>query len=640
MRVDMSIRSILLVTVSVLSLLILLLSGRGTYKQWQRLNEIHALKDASYLSDGLLDLSDKLAIERHVSFSILHAPDRASIKGLKASLQESRQETDKAFETMLPMLDAYGLPDLRPRTQAIQRQLEDLRALRKEMDGLLRATKVRSSRDVANRLFSLSTDIIVQTQSLWMDFIKRFVEADPVVNAQMSFKYLLLVTREYTGRGHTLIGSLIVENAGLVPQEQAQLLRWQGIVAFGWSLLHTLADEGKLNPLLSPYLKDAESDHSNIESMVQDIFYMPTGKVKTPYPINAELWLELTRQATDSLYALRDATLHETQHYVASLDAEARQTITFYALIFVFTLMLCAYSFVTIITRVIRPINNMVDALVAATEGKIVPPARAQMQQQDEIGKLSRVLYHFQQNYDELKRSNRELDNFAYIASHDLREPLRGLSHQAGFLLEDYKDKLDETGVGHLNNIVFLSQHMNRFIHDLLYYSQLGRSELMIEEVDLNDVIDEIRDDIRGFIEAHRAQVVVPQTLPCVSCDRQRITEVFTALIRNGVIYNDKPEPRVEIGVRPDAPLPHGGEGMAFYVKDNGIGIKPEFQDVVFRIFKRLRSSGAMDETGTGAGLTFVKKIIERHDGRIWLESAPGVGTTFYFTLNEGIGGY
>jgi two-component system, LuxR family, sensor kinase FixL len=236
----------------------------------------------------------------------------------------------------------------------------------------------------------------------------------------------------------------------------------------------------------------------------------------------------------------------------------------------------------------------------------------------------------------DLKRSNQELDDFAYIASHDLKEPLRGLFNNAKFLQEDYGEHLDSEGVRRLDRLGFLSQRMERLVNDLLYFSRLGRQELAIQHTDLNLILSEIAAMIETTLKEENAEILVPQALPGIVCDRPRITEVFRNLIVNGIKYNDKPRKIVEIGYLDAVKTDEGDITDAFYVRDNGIGIEREFHTEIFRIFKRLNEESDA-KRGTGVGLTFVKKIIERHGGRIWLESTPGRGTTFYFTIKRGM---
>jgi signal transduction histidine kinase len=155
-----------------------------------------------------------------------------------------------------------------------------------------------------------------------------------------------------------------------------------------------------------------------------------------------------------------------------------------------------------------------------------------------------------QRYMNQLERSNQELDDFAYIASHDLKEPLRGLFNHSSFLLEDYQDKLDEDGTRRLKRLSQLSQRMERLVNDLLYFSRLGRTDLAVQETDLNGVIAEIRLMMEAMLTERHARIIVPRPLPRIVCDKPRVTEVFRNLITNAVKYNDKTERRVEIGFR------------------------------------------------------------------------------------------
>jgi PAS domain S-box-containing protein len=232
---------------------------------------------------------------------------------------------------------------------------------------------------------------------------------------------------------------------------------------------------------------------------------------------------------------------------------------------------------------------------------------------------------------DRLTRSNQELDDFAYIASHDLKEPIRGLSNNSKFLLEDYADAIDDGGKRRLNRMVYLCQRMESLVDDLLYYSRLSRQELAVQKADLNVIVRDVELMMEASLLERGAEIVIPKPLPNLTCDVPRVTELFRNLITNAVKYNDKAKKRVEIGV---SGVDEKTAGPIFYVRDNGIGIEQRFFSDIFRIFKRLNEEDDSVK-GTGVGLTFVKKIVERHGGRIWLESEPGAGTTFYFTLKN-----
>jgi two-component system sensor kinase FixL len=235
-----------------------------------------------------------------------------------------------------------------------------------------------------------------------------------------------------------------------------------------------------------------------------------------------------------------------------------------------------------------------------------------------------------------LEISNGELDEFAHIVSHDLKEPLRGIRNHASFLLEDFGDRLEEDSARRLSRLVMLSGRMQQLVDSLLFFSRLGRDKMAMQSTDPNEIVREIEQMLETLLEERHARISVPNPMPIVWCDKTRVTEVFRNLVTNAIKYNDKERPLVELGLLPSVAAPQGGETDVFYVKDNGIGIAAEFHEDIFRMFKRLEDSAAGEQSGTGAGLTFVKKIIERHGGRIWLQSEPSEGTTFYFTLPNG----
>ncbi len=231
---------------------------------------------------------------------------------------------------------------------------------------------------------------------------------------------------------------------------------------------------------------------------------------------------------------------------------------------------------------------------------------------------------------EELHQSNKELDDFAYIASHDLKEPLRGIHNFSSFLIEDYAEKLDDEGRSKLETLMRLTRRMETLIDSLLQFSRLGRVDLAVARVDLGEIVSGILDSLAISLRQEGVEVRVPRPLPVVRADRVRVGEIFHNLIVNAMKYNDKPRKWIEIGWDGN-----GAGPPVFHVSDNGIGIPEKHRESVFRIFKRLHGREKFGG-GTGAGLTIVKKIVERHHGRIWLESSAGEGTTFYFTLQEG----
>lgn len=237
----------------------------------------------------------------------------------------------------------------------------------------------------------------------------------------------------------------------------------------------------------------------------------------------------------------------------------------------------------------------------------------------------------------ELERSNIELDSFAYVASHDLKEPLRGIHNYSTFLIEDYGEMLGKDGAEKLSTIMRLTQRMEDLINSLLHYSRVGRAELLFQRIDLGLLVEGVIDVIK-ISQSIPVEFRIPRPFPIVNCDKTQSIELFTNLISNSIKYNDNHQKWVEIGyllpeeIQPSAFKMLSSSEMIFFVRDNGIGIRSKHLETIFKIFKRLHPSSKYGG-GTGVGLTITKKIVERHGGKMIVESVLGKGTTFYFTF-------
>jgi PAS domain S-box-containing protein len=226
----------------------------------------------------------------------------------------------------------------------------------------------------------------------------------------------------------------------------------------------------------------------------------------------------------------------------------------------------------------------------------------------------------------QLEAKVREMDDFTHVVSHDLKEPLRGIEAFAGFLLEDYGDRLDEQGKKYLGFLKQSAVRMKDLIHDLLTLTSLSRTAPKLQAVDLNRVVDQMERDLEYSIRSGNAEIHTKGPLPTVAGDPTQLGEVFKNLVSNAIKFNVSGHPVVTISCREDE-----GGFVRLSVADNGIGIDPRYWERIFELFERLHAQEEFE--GTGAGLAICKKIVEGCGGRIWVESEAGRGSVFYFTL-------
>jgi PAS domain S-box-containing protein len=235
-----------------------------------------------------------------------------------------------------------------------------------------------------------------------------------------------------------------------------------------------------------------------------------------------------------------------------------------------------------------------------------------------------RVQEHLKKLNMQLTESNKDLEQFAYVASHDLQEPLRMVSSFLQLLEKKYKSQLDDTAHQYINYAVDGAERMKTLINDLLKFSRVGTATEERVQVDCNAVVQNVMKVYEQKINDNHATITV-SPLPDIKANKSQVEQLFQNLIGNALKYRGKEAPYITIG------CDEGGAVWTFWVKDNGIGIDKKFFEKIFVIFQRLH--GKNEYGGTGIGLAICKKIVERHSGKIWIESEPGKGSCFYFTF-------
>jgi signal transduction histidine kinase len=260
---------------------------------------------------------------------------------------------------------------------------------------------------------------------------------------------------------------------------------------------------------------------------------------------------------------------------------------------------------------------DLLESLKGVTNGMINSVSR-------EIGERKQAEDKLNKTLEELERSNSELEQFAYVASHDLQEPLRMVSSYMQLLERRYKGKLDSDADEFIDFAVDGATRMQRLINDLLMFSRVGTKGKPFETTDCNAVLADVLRDLSSAIKESGA-VVTHDELPIIMADGTQIVQLFQNLVANAIKFCGKDEPRVHISFE------QKDNACVFSVSDNGIGIDPEYKDRIFVIFQRLH--GKTDYPGTGIGLSVCKRIVERHGGQIWVESESGKGSTFRWTV-------
>ena len=225
---------------------------------------------------------------------------------------------------------------------------------------------------------------------------------------------------------------------------------------------------------------------------------------------------------------------------------------------------------------------------------------------------------------EELRRSNADLEQFAYVASHDLQEPLRMVSSYTELLAEYHKEKLDDKAEKYINYVVGGAKRMQQLVNDLLTYSRVDTQGKPPTQVQSESVVRSVLDDFKVEIEKSGATIVCDQ-LPVVSVDKIQLAQLFQNLIGNSLKFRGERAPKIRISAERD------NNQWMFRIEDNEIGIDKQYAEHVFQMFQRLHERGRYE--GSGIGLAIAKKIVERHGGLIWFESEPEKGCTFYFTI-------
>ena len=264
------------------------------------------------------------------------------------------------------------------------------------------------------------------------------------------------------------------------------------------------------------------------------------------------------------------------------------------------------------------------DELEGRVEARTAELAKANGQLRWEIEERKRA-------EEELQSTNEEMKHFVRVVSHDLKNPLISVQGFSSLLLKHHGEKLGDRGRSYLEHIMANARRMEILISDLLALSRIGRVDSNLIDVSTREIVKNVCSSLRGRLRENSIGLVVADNLPTIHCDGERIYQVFENLLTNAIKFMGNTQaPKIEIGYG------DGGAFHRFYLKDNGIGIDPKYHRKIFEAFQRLEE--IKDEEGTGLGLPIVDRIVNKHGGKVWVESQQGKGATFHFTLSKALG--
>ena len=617
---------------SVIGLLTVIVCSFAFYQGYGQLKRVHAIQDlqrATHICDRLFDVSQKIAAEREVTFALLHATEPDVAGRLVTIMGKARAAVDGGFSAVAAEFVKSQLEDFGSGTTAYQPILDALKAARKSVDVLV-ATGAAPPEEEAKKWFDSSTKLITDVNIIWMSLLGKHMDVDTVSVLQMRLKYQLGMIMEYTGRERSIIGGLIVGARPVASSDQARLLRWQGTADMAWSLSETLTSLSGLAGPISPYLKEARSHYTNGHNMVQEIFYVPGYEPQPPYPIAIDLWIELSQEQIESLYDLKNAVLVETQRHGDALIAGAHKLIMLQMVFAVAALSICAFIFFFIGRSVMLPLQRIVEELQHVMSGRFVQQTplpgskfreidtllRALQSYQEKAGEIERANQSLARHAAQLERTNVELDQFAYVASHDLKAPLRGIDNLAMWVEEDAGDALPESARGHLKMLRGRVSRLESLLMGILSYSRAGRVAEEMVEINTQVVVRNIAD----MWVSSKFSVTIGD-LPVIRAPKTAFEQIIGNLLSNAAKHHDRQTGKISVMAVSE------GKGWIFEIADDGPGIPAEYAQKVFEMFHTLKPRDVVE--GSGMGMAIAKKLVTSIGGRIWVkEGMAERGTT------------
>jgi signal transduction histidine kinase len=591
-------------------------------------------------------VAEKVSFERGPTNGVLGDADQPDpLK--RQRLHSVRQSSDNAIRELVAALEQEKASRDGDAAQAMREAMGKLAAARREVDRVAALPRSKRTPELlmgsVNQMFDVIPEIMRAVTLLSKEATDIYPQfADAMVGARLAAEL-----REYAGRLGSQFTAALTEQKPLQETERQNIAFVRGRI----EQLHHLI-------LLETQKRDNDPRILDAVRVIEDRYFQSglgfaasverTGTEGRPYGMDTAGFAARYVPDMTSIIQLRDALVSVALEGARGRHADARKVLLMGLTVGGFALLVTVLLLLVIRQRVVTPLLAATGVIVEISKGKLdteVPEAV----HQDEIGDMLRAVTTLKENgiakrrlederqgminelemkNRELQFSNAELEQFSYVASHDLRQPLRSITGYLGLIRKKLGPQLDEETTTFLNFAINGAKRMDQLILALLEYSRTGKAAEQTL-MSLVEVVAEARTNLAQAIAEAEAAIVVQEGLPTVMGDRIELTRLFQNLLGNAIKYRAPGRPsRVEIGCR------HQDREWMLWVRDNGIGIAPEDHERAFGIFQRLVTKTQYE--GTGIGLAVCKKIVEHYGGRIWIESAAGDGATFFFTLQDG----
>ncbi|MGM0422638.1 MAG: histidine kinase dimerization/phospho-acceptor domain-containing protein, partial [Pseudomonadota bacterium] len=496
-----SIRTILLVVISILNILVALPLGYLTYKSVANYHEALEMQQTSDAVAHLYTAKKFFALERAASVSIMFVPE-SSYEILNDELQRSRRVTDTSLERAFSALSLYESQDFTPAFLDVQTSYAEWKILRERLDDSLQADNAVQER-LSDRLFEKSNKLIENIDNLIESYTREITLYNPAITRQMRITQLIWDVSEYVGREYTILGRMIAQNKFPTVETEEKLAVWRNRIEYGLQIARGSVIDSRWEKDILPYLEEAETHYHVTFEHVKSLFDRPPSVLpmeEPSYPITVEMWLELAYQAVESLYNMADAVLDVNTTYVEEIRQEATRAILISLLLLACASILSGYTWWMITARVIRPVNSMVDALYSETRKSSVSAKKiVEDTSTDEINKLVQVLEVFRDNTHQLgiERDRAEAANVAkseFLAnmSHEIRTPINVIAG-IGNILSQSKP-LTKKQKEFVNVLRVSTESLLSLINDLLDFSKIETQSIDLEKIpfDLSELIEDV----------------------------------------------------------------------------------------------------------------------------------------------------